>query len=471
MASRSGRTSAALVVTSALLTVCVLGTGVAAAAPFAASGPSPMWAYGVLKTVDFHGAGANFTYVGNATLGFSVVFNETQNASDGLVTVNAVRTVGAIVNVEYCVPSCSSPVAVATLSHHAWETTDAWANLTTEGTVYEASVPVAALALINSSVGVTAYLRDSGVYLGGATVLLERTLAVNVSGHVAVSLTPALGLFPLNLIPGATWNSSSAYSGSGSVAWNLNSTDWGTKVTSPHNGTGSGYDNASKSGTITVTGSYPSGSNVTFQGTSYPAINLTLGGPFALGEGVILVPASADLFGSATQNWTADQVGSAVVTMERLDVHPGSSYDGHLPIIASGSSWVSSTAYSGVSEVPVGSGPLPAAPAPSAAAISTFIQAQPESVSSAQSDQHCLLTGIGCGSPSGPVSPVRWIVLAGVATVAVAVIAMTLVARRRPPAPVYPNSALYPPGAYAPGAPSPAPPPPPAEDDPLGHLW
>jgi len=471
MISSSRRTAAAVVLTSALLTVCVLSTGVAAAMPTPSTSSTPMWAYGVVKTVDFHGSGGNYTYQGNATIGLSVIFNETANSSTGVVTVHAVRTVGAILNVEYCVPSCRGAGFEASFAHHAWETTSAWANLTTQGSVEGPHGSVPALALNNSSVTVTGGLRDLNEYTLGATLLLEHLLNVSVAGHVSVELTPSLGLFPLNLTPGATWNSSSGFNGSGNVNWSSYYLTAGTRALFPGNISSDGNFSAVRSGTIDLNGSYPVGSNVSFGGSSFPAVIVAVGHGFALGDGVFLLPAGADLFGTTNQSWVSNQSASAVVTAEQLDVHPGGAFDGHLPIVASGSIWESSTSYSYVSALPDGSGPLPAVPAPAASGNSTFVQAQPESVAAAQSDDHCLLTGAGCSSPLGPKLPLRLLFLGGAVVVVGAVLAIALVTRRRPPAPVYPNSALYPPGAVAAARPAPAPKPAPTEDDPLGHLW
>ncbi|MGP8077602.1 MAG: hypothetical protein ACLQD8_01465 [Thermoplasmata archaeon] len=470
---RTRRTSAWLTVTSALLTVCVLGSGGATAAPVAATSSSaPTWAYGTLTTADFHGiAGTSgYAYQGSATFGFSTVFNETRNTSEGLITVHVVRTIGALVAIKYCLPDCSRPRAVSNFSYHAWETTNAWANLTTAGTVLEPNGTVPALALLNSSVGISAKLRESGDFSTGSTVLRDRSLEVNVSGRVSVNLTTPLGLVPLTLTPGAEWNSTSAFAASGSATWSSYYTDVGTLVTAPQHVTGGGTVAAEKSGTVTVNGSYRALDDFGFQGATYPAVVLTITGPFSLREGVILVPAAVDLFGSSTHPWSADQDGSAVVTTARLDVHPGKFYRGHLPIVASAFAVESATKNVAVSVAPA-AGPVPAVGIAASTNNSTFVQGQPESVAAAQSDQNCLVHGIGCGTSGGPNLPLRLIVLAGVGSVAAAVIALALIARRRPPAPVYPNSALYPPGATSVGAPRPAPPPKPAEDDPLGNLW
>jgi len=469
MSHPSSRTTAAIAVTSVLLTVCVLGSGVAvAASPAPAASGAPSWAYGTLKTVSFHGTVGAYAYLGDATFGLSVVFNETRNATDGQVTVNVVRTIGALIDAKYCKPDCIRPTAEANFTYHAWETSDAWANLTTKGVVNETLGQVPALALENSSVSATAKLRESAESVSMGTVLREFSLAVNVTGGVQITLTPALGLLPQNLSIGDTWTSVSAYTASGSASWQTYLTSWGKNVLSPYNGSSHGTESVAHAGVVSVVGSYLAGSDFLFGGASYPAVNLTLAGPFSLQEGVILFPIVADLFANG-QPWSSSQHGSTVLTTMRLDVHAGKFYRGRLPIVASGYGVTNSTANVATA---VGGGTMAPAASPSASASnSTFVQGQPESVATAQSDQNCLVNAVGCGLPGAPQIPVRLIVAAGVGVVAVAAVSATLLARRRPPRPVYPNSALYPPGAAGTGTPRPAPAPPPTEDDPLGHLW
>ncbi|MFY9717789.1 MAG: hypothetical protein WAK40_07670 [Thermoplasmata archaeon] len=471
MALRSRSTSTFLVVASVLLTICMFGSGIASASTTPAASPSPSWAYGELKTIDYHGSAGLYTYEGSATLGFSVVFNETQNATDGVITVNALRTIGALVNVRYCLPDCSSPRIVANVSYHAWETTNAWANLSTSGTVTEPHGTAAGLALNNSSVGVTAKLRESADSMNGAVVLSDRSLEVNVTGRLSVNLTPSLGLYPLNLSVGDTWNSSSVFNASGKIAWSSFYTAFGTHVGTPVKTSQSGTAMKSGNGTIAVAGSYGAGTDFSYLGTAYPAADLTLSGPFSLFEGVILVPATADLFASGAHPWSSEQDGSAVVSSAVLDVHPGKYFHGHLPIVASG--FYLQTAASNVATdlAPAESPRFPAATPTASSDNSTFVQGNPETVAQAHSGQTCLITGAGCPLAAGPKSLLRFFLLVGSVAVVAVLVGVAVAARRRPPVPVYPNSALYPPGTTVTKAPTPAPAPKPAEEDPLGHLW
>ncbi|MGB6500524.1 MAG: hypothetical protein WBG19_03870 [Thermoplasmata archaeon] len=455
------------------MTVCVLGSGVSAASPGPSSASAPTWAYGEIATKDFHGTAGAYTYQGSATFGFSVIFNETRNSSEGLVTVNVVRTIGAILHVEFCRPDCALPRVFANASFHAWETTDAWDNLTTQGSVSEVSGTVPGLALLNSSVGVAAKLRESAESSDGSTVLRDRSLVVNATGHVRVNLTSALGLglYPLSLTSGSYWNSSSGFNATGAVAWSLVYSEFGSLVPSPVLNKTGGNISASHAGTVALQGEYSAGSDFGFRGASFPAVNLSLTGPFTLAEGVILVPVGADVFGGGSHPWSTDQHSSAVETTVLLDVRPGAAYQGHLPIVAS-SFWVKSASANAATSFAGGSSrPTPAESVAASPTNSTQVQGQPESTADAQGDQNCLVTGIGCPSGSSPSSPVRYFVLVGAVAVVGAILAMTVVARRRPLPPVYPNAALYPPGSTVPTTPRPPAVPKPAEDDPLGHLW
>ncbi len=475
-ARRRREASTAVVLTSTLLTVCVLGSSsgiVAAGAP--ASGTSVgNWAYGWVHTQMVHGAAGHFAWTGHATFGFAVVFNETENSSTGGITLHVERTVGAAIQVQYCRPDCTAPTVKANFSFRAWETTDAWANLTTHATVTEGGTSVAALGLVNSSVRVTARLDESGFYRLGTTLERARTLSVNVSGNAAVQLTPALGLVPLSLTPGATWNSSSVFVAAGGIAWNYHYRTAGLLVALPLNVTPNGSVPFTRAGTVDLAGAYSPGTAYAYGGAENPAVNLTLSGVldgFSLVEGVALVPAYADLFGSSALPWSPVQGGTAVLTTSRVDLRPGVWYDHHLGILASSYQLLSGTTNVAASALaPGGSGPLPSGALPAAATNSTPMQATPESVGSAQAQQACLVTGRGCPGLGGPTVPVRLILLVGAAAVATLLVVATVGARRRPARPAYPNATLYPPGAVS-GTPRPAPPPPPAEDDPLSHLW
>lgn len=474
MTDRPSGTSARLAVTVALLMVCVAGTASAAPVSGTASVAGSPWAYGVVRTITVQGANlsGDYAYRGSAVYGFSAILNESVPVAN-VSTVSVERTMGVLLTIEYCVPNCRSPILTATLNYHAWETTYAHANLTTAAAVHEGSTSVPALGLVNSSASVSAGIRESAVYGTRTTVLLAKALSLNASGSAAVQLTPALGLVPLNLTAGTSWNASSVFHATGAYNWTLNASKSGRSINSTWTNL-SGNGSVNRSGNVSLSGNYTAGSTVEFGGTTYAAVDLSVQGPFAVREGFILLPSGADLFGGGKTSWSSDQLGSATVTDTHLDL--GAHFaTGRLGLAASGSLWRSSTtnpaAWVGGSNGTVLAPAAPSADGPTP----TFVQAQPESVSQAQSNQQCLATGLGCpGSPSGPRGVFGLVVIAGVGIVAIAIVAGTYNRRRLPPA-VYPNAGLYPPGTpIAPAAARPtAPPPPPrpTEDDPLGHLW
>jgi len=478
--SKPAKTASVLAVASVFLTVCLVGSGAAFGAPApSAAASATEWAYGAVRTVQFSGVDTSaHTYQGSATYGFSVILNETANTSSGGVTNTTVhlnRTIGALISVEYCLGRCSSGTELANYSFHEWEVANAWANVTTGGTVAVAGGgSVAALALSNSSESDRAYLRES-IQLGhGAVPARYDSLFVNVTGSAEVALSPSLGLFPLNLsalAPGATWSSSSAYNATGAVVWSAWLSNWGSSVVHPGNFSSGATDALAGTGTVSLTGTYPAGSIFSYDHTAFPALNLTIAGPFTLREGVLLVPADADLFASGSQPWSGNESGSSIVTSSFVDVHPGASYQGHLPIVASSASWVSVTTDAAATLVPSAPGtPLAPSSVPASASNATVVQGQPESIAQAGSNQACLVSGVGCPT-LGPHLPwLRYAIVGGGIAVVAAVVAVALVTRRKLPPPAYPNAQLYPPGGAA-GAPPVRPAPKPAEDDPLGHLW
>lgn len=474
----------ALSVALAVFMVFVLSsTSLAAATPVPATATSQtVWAYGYVKTVSVGPltAANGWTYEGNATVGYSVILNQT-NTSATTFELSVQRTMGVLFFVEFCLPSCRSPSSFANLTYHAWEVTDSFANFTTQGTVLENGKAVAAVALLNTSSTVQANLTEQGHSAlppggGGALVHRSKYLSAAVSSVSNVSFATPLGLFPLNLTSAQSWSSSSAFNASGSAAYSYYYHIAGPKgnVSKP----GSGTFTVSPSGTVTVEGSYSPQITVRFGGTTYPALRLAVVGPFSVREGFILIPSSVDLFGGSAGPWSVAQNGTATVSMSYLDAKASSG--GHLGIAASSWLYRSGTTNPGDTSLAPGTGMNPATGAAVNPVANESIQGTPQSVAQAESGQQCLTTGAGCpGVPGSPNARGIFgaIVVVGVVVVVAAVIALVLVTeRRRVPPTVYPNANLYPPGAARarPSAPVRAPgspPPPPAEEDPLDHLW
>ncbi len=473
-----GGTGAVIAVVSALFVISVLPVSAAASNPDLTPGPAyTLWAYGVVRTVNFSGtSSAGYDFEGTATYGYSVILNQT-NLTSSTFELFANRTMAADLAVTYCAPNCKSPTVTATVEHDAWESVDAWANFTTEAVVDENGTNVSAIGLLDSHTTVSGALYD---YARGAV----RTgfLYANVSADASVAFATPLGLLPNNLTVPSSWTSAAAFAASGSYNIGYHYYFSGPKATiSIGPGTLSGSVQAA--GNVSVAGSVAvgPGSTVVFGGVPYLNVALTVTGPFVAREGFILVPAPVDLFGTSSSTlWGGNESGGASVEMTSLYVRPGGS---HLGI--GGSEWLYSssalnpavTALSPVS--PTTPGVEVDANGSSASVGQTAVQGVPIPVDQAQSYQNCLISGSGCpaSSTSGGRPYVPGVFLGIVAVVVAAVVAAVLVTeRRRLPPPTYPNALLYPPGAAAP--PKPVDPSrsgavrrPPAEDDPLSNLW
>lgn len=465
----------------AVLMVFVVASSPANAAPVPASStPVASWSYGAVKTVSVGPVTASdgWTYEGNVTFGYTVtIYDNNTSANTFELTIH--RTMGVAFSVRFCLPSCSSPSEWANESYRAWETTTAFSNFTTQGVVQEGNdATVPAVALENSTVFLRANVTEtSDVFLKGEAGPHTHYLSAALAGDSLVDFSPALGLFPTDLTQGSSWSNTSAFveSGAGTYSYYYAAhTPFKNTVIGPV----SGAISFATSGNVTVLGSYPAGSTISLGGVSYPAITLTVIGPFSVREGVVFVPSSVDLFGSASQPWAADANGTVSAQPSTLDlkISPG----GHVQLAAS--SWKfgsdSANAADASSVASSSAGPTPAASTTNPVSSGT-IQGEPESAAQSVSSQQCLTGGVGCpGTSGGSTSRSVWgdVVLVGAIATIGALVAMAVVTRwRKLPPPAYLNATLYPPGQSLPPAPrgTPAKPaaPPPAEDDPLDHLW
>ncbi|HTT44671.1 MAG TPA: hypothetical protein VMH38_01465 [Thermoplasmata archaeon] len=463
--------------------VFVLTSSAVGATPApAASGTNSTWSYGAVETfkVPLQRASDTWTYQGNATYGYTVTIFENATGSTTL-ELTVLRTMGVAYSIQFCQPTCSAAKQWSNQSARIYESTATFANFTDQGAVYENGTSVAALALENSTTFVHDNLTESAdAFLPS---LLQQGphlhyLAANLSAESSVAFAPALGLFPTELNPGTQWNSSSDFSALGSASW-----DFYYSVHTPATGTQtygpiSGNASLTTSGSVSVQGAYAAGNNFRYDGTTYPAITLSVTGPFDVREGVVFVPSAIDVFGSASQPWGENQTGSASAQMATLDLKPMAG--DHLQLVAS--SWhYSSIAANSADSMSVGSGVPGVSAAVSGAnpVSSGTLQGEPETAAQASGNQQCLTTGGGCPAAPGGLSPRAWFglfVVSGVVAVAAVLVVLAVVSRRRrAPAPVYPNAVLYPPGAAYPSAPSGAPvqpaAPPAPEEDPLDHLW
>jgi len=481
-ASRKGLSVAGTVLVAGLMVFVLTSTSVEAAPVPAATSLSGTWSYGIVKTVTVtpqHASGG-WLYEGSATLGYTVtIYDNATSTSTFELTV--LRTMGVSFTVQFCQPSCSSPLQWVNESFRIYESTTTFANFTDQGSVTEnGTSPAQAIALENTTSFLHANLTESSnSYL---PALGQRGphltyLGADVIGESAVTFEPAFGLFPTQLYAGSTWNSTSAFTESGEWAYTYYyaaHAPLGSFILGPSSGGGS----LATHGEVSLQGAYPTGNTFTYGGATYPAITLLIYGPFEVREGVIFIPSSADLFGTSEKPWGNNESGTASAQMGTLDVRPGAA--AQLELVASSWSYSSATANAGITSSlsPAGTGLSPVA-APSNPISSATVQGIPETTDQAHGAQQCLTTGGSCPSTSGAPNLrglFALIVLSGVVVMVGAIVAALVVTRRRrAPPPVYPNAVLYPPGAAFPSAPAgaavpPAAPPPP-EEDPLDHLW
>ena len=308
------------------------------------------------------------------------------------------------------------------------------------GTVYSSGIPAQAVALENSSVRLRGNLTESATAvvntLRGKASASEH-FAVETSGRATVSFSPALGLFPNNLsLP--TWNSSSAYTASGS--WSIQTSFatvpfFGAPASSSRVYPGSFSD---AQGTVAVVGS-TDGPRTLANGQLTTQVLLSVSGPFTSWEGFILLPNGSDLLSSSSAPWDTDPVGAQIALPQTIDVQDPSAV-GHLPILASATRYQPSATDSGAVSLDsgvtsaltgVGSSGGNGTALMDGPGAST-IQAQPESVPAAEKSSNCLISG--CGSAGAGLRVDRGLVL-GIAIVVVGVVIAAVVVMRQPPRP------------------------------------
>lgn len=476
----------------ALPTLALLGLAVIVAVPFSAATPvvataapfhstTQQWAYGAYRSFSLHGstgAPAAHEYSINAYFGFQVILTET-NLSPNVSLVEIQRTMAIGLFEDVCAPSCASARGSANLTLRALEVGTGFANLSTAGRVYEGGHATPALAIANVSDQVSANVSTTGrlsyTTLGGATASASFSVDESANATAAVSFEPALGLFPLTLAAGEQWNSTSQYVSSGGWGWADHVQSTGLNGSS-QSLSGSGTGSIAGNGTVYLNGSDDGAASLS-DGSTVDALNLTIAGPFSVREGILILPAEADYFGTGVHAPTATNSGTAAFLGTILDVrsHSGS----HFGLMASAATMNSNSGYGGTGPVLA---PHAMVVSPTDQTGGVRMQAQPESVATAQQWSQCLAGQGSCPGLAG-VGPVRTLaLLLVVSIVVVGLIASALVVDRRrqtPPAP-RPNAALYPtvdaravqgppPGAVFP-RPPPGPPVP-EEPDPLGHLW
>lgn len=470
--SRAGVVVTAVSLTVTFLTVCAPSAGAAQASPAVASSS---WAYGAVRTITVTGQSGTYVYDASATAGFAVILNET-TVSLGNFSVSVHRTMGVILSVRYCHPTCSSPIDTATVHFHKWEILNATLNLTTAANVTSGERSFRALGLASSALGVTVGLRLSTVVSVDGVVASTRNLSVNLDANASSTFDPALGLLPLNLSQVTSWTATSGFNETGLAHWSLSDVRVGGTLAGTVQRSGS--LNLNQSGSVTLSGNN-SKTTIRLGGTSYDVLNLSVAkGPFDLREGFLLVPSGSDLFGTSVPAWLATNAtgtGSANVSQANIDVANSVSGSGHLGFGGSGLWLRSATSNPAAATGVAGTGLEPAVVPSATGSNATYLQGAPESLHQATTDQNCLANGVGCPAASSSRSLLGELLVLGGVGAAVVIAAAVITTRRRVPPPAYPNASLYPPGpaSSAPSGPNRpvGPPPAPAEDDPLGHLW
>lgn len=449
------------------------------------------WAYGANTSNWLNITNATGNYVGtiHSFAGIQVVLNQT-NVSANVTLVEVQRTIAFDYQALYCTPTCTNPNGEINASYVAKQVATGFVNFTTGTVVDAAGGTVPALAVLNTAARVQGNLTER-FYTGyrnlfGTWKTGNDYLTVQAGGDLAIAFSPAFGLLPTNLTGASSWTSSSAYTSDGNwsanYAWAKNPI-FGTNTSGRLSPSGS----LTSTGTVTLYGSL--GPSVTLRGISTQSVALVLGGPFALRDGILFLPASTDIFqSSSAQSWSseADAVGPASTAAINLGARLP-----HVGLLASAttfqseatSSFPTASSSAGPSVTPA----IAALPAQPSASPQT-LQAQPESVDSAYQQSSCLQQG-SCQGQTVPITTtpgkhnlVGFVVAVLAVAVLVGLIAVGVVSRRRqvPPPPPRINASLYPParpdGPSPPasaGAAGPRPPTgeaPPA-NDPLGNLW
>lgn len=439
--------------------------------------PAPSWAYG-------GGLGATASTTGTATSGvtsyayqinshvyldWNILFTQT-NTSTTTFTINATRTVTAVLFAQGCSPSCSSPVAQINITATGWEDDYAWANFTTAGTVLlNGTTSVPAVALQNEHVYVAGNLTAQSTW--SARVSSGNAyISSQVEAQASAVFSPALGLFPMTLGVGQTWSSSSAYTATGSFAKACHG--YASNVGSS-SCTSSG--SLSGSGNVTLMGA-DTGWGVTVHGRSYGLQVVTLGVTtrvgstytFDMADGIFLLPHATNQFApSPSVGTTTGSTAASGIATDALDVN---AQGGHFGLSAAKGELDSSVSTGDIANIdPAGSADF-AVGAPQDASVQPLVvQAAPESVS-------CASTG-NCPSLSAGVPPTHYggLILVG-ALVAVGAVVVVLVIRRRGPqgpsrtaGTTLPPRTMTSPGS-SPNLPSSGTSPEPAQD-PLSNLW
>lgn len=357
-------------------------------------GSAGQWAYGASTWNNVSSTSPNGTLTLHAFFGWQVIFNAT-NTSATTEQLEVERTAAASLFANFCSPNCTAPLIHGNLSIVGWERAAAFVNITDAANVTVNGSSVPAYGILNEAGQFAGNLTESLLFTGTGphgSVSATSYFTVAASGSAQVAFSGALGILPTNLSSGESWTSSAAYNASGS--WSANAL---VAHTSSFGGNGSARSTPSgsvtSSGTVHVYG-HDFGPLTLRDGDVNHGVAIAITGPFELREGIVLVPGDLDLFASdATHPWDHDSLGATSFATDRIDIRPGHDHDLHLEAAdsnyAGGAASVMSTGSStGLS------------PAASGAQPTGDLQAQPESVPTAQHSSDCLVGR--CTAAAGP---------------------------------------------------------------------
>ena len=369
---------ATLVMLGALLVSMVGGVGAAPVAPAATS--STAWAYGGSNTTS-----SGTVTVGNLTVSWSTsisvveIFNATPTGPS-TTELSLQRTVSVSVSVSAHLTNGSS----ASIDFSALEVDNAYANVTNASTVYVGASPVPALGLDNSSLNAHASVAESAVVHVGPRSAFGY---FNASGALAssVQFAPSFGLVPLNLTGVTAWNSTTV--ASPHAAWNFsydyNFNSWNGTTASGH---GAANGSWATTAVLALTGEVVTAGIPHFSDHhARSAIVLLISGGADLYDGFVVVPVGFDLFGSGSVALGAHAggLGAATISSDELFLDHGQ---------VRADSFTAAQVTVGTSGT-VGLVTGVAGAHPSAGTAAGTVTEQPESVSAAQQQAHCLQFG------------------------------------------------------------------------------
>ncbi|MFY9717949.1 MAG: hypothetical protein WAK40_08500 [Thermoplasmata archaeon] len=358
----------------------------ASAAPVHADGSAKVaWAYGGTGSSNGSITIGALTASWSAAINAVVILTATPTVAN-TTELEEQRTIGVTLQVSW-----SAPNGTLTYNYHATEADTAFANITNDSTVYAGGFAVPALGLDNSSFHGSASLAES---LVAKTPGKTASAYLNASGtaNAAVDFTPALGLIPLHLAGVTDWNSTADVTSAAN--WNFS---YSYAFHGWNNTTGAG--GKARNGSLNASGPVSLNGQIVILGLPHfrdhvvrIGILLTVSGPANLYEGFLLVPRGFDPFGGARHIYSSDSMSNVTISGDLLFVNPG-----RVAVTSLSASEVTIGGAKGAQPMLASAGPVVSIPA--STGVGTSVVEQPESVSAAQSQAHCIQAGCPGAGP------------------------------------------------------------------------